>query len=286
MGDALAGAAVFMPGLGAIGSAALSAVARTGVGRLVLIDDDVIGYENFSSQLFAVSENVGRSKVDVAAQFVRSVHPGCTVETHPVTCDVDRLCEIIAGVDVVVLGMDTLSGGVACNRAAHRVGRPVVDFLYFPTVNVMSTLPGQPAPEERFGYPTAGLLPEECDANEVAAESLLRVVAYGFAANPGLLEVLPPRHRTELRRFLRLVGPIPSFAPMTMEVGALMAREVVSLIARSRGLPHLPLAWPAFFSDHYRLRAVVPEHAALAQLPEHEAVLDQLRGLRDAGEKR
>ena len=37
--DALAGAAIFMPGLGAIGSATLSAIARTGIGRLVLIDD-------------------------------------------------------------------------------------------------------------------------------------------------------------------------------------------------------------------------------------------------------
>jgi molybdopterin-synthase adenylyltransferase len=279
--EALSGASVFIPGLGAIGSAALSALARTGVGHFVLIDDDEIGYENFSSQLFASEGTRGQNKAEVAVRFVHGVHPACSIETRPVTCDVHQLAEIMTSVDVVVLGMDTLSGGIACCRAAQMASRPVVDFLYFATPNVLSTLPGNAFPEERFGYPTRDLTPQECDSSPIAAESLLRVVAYGFSANPGLLEAIGPQDRFTLRRFLRFDGPIPSFAPMTMLVGALMAREAVSLIARSRGFPHPQLAWPAFYLDHYRLSSVVPQCVSLSQMPGSAGILTSLRELRD-----
>lgn len=280
--EALARSSVFLPGLGAIGSATLTALARTGIGRFVLIDDDEIGYENFSSQLFASEQTVHAGKVRTAKRFVQAIHPECSIETLPVTCDVDRLAEVIAAVDVVVLGMDTLSGGIACCRAARIASRPVVDFLYFPTVNVLSTLPGWSVPEERFGYPTRGLRPEECDAPAIAAESLLRVVAYGFCCNEGLLEAIGPRHRQALGSFLRMEAQIPSFAPMTMQVGAMMAGQAVSLIAHSKGLPHVPLAWPGFYIDHYRLRSAVPAHESLSEMPGHRATLEALTHLRDS----
>lgn len=272
---------VFIPGLGAIGSAALLALARTGIGRFVIIDPDTVSIENVAGQVFATTDTVGRGKADVAADFIRSVNPTAIVEIRQITNDVQTLRDIMGTVDVVVLGMDSLVGGIACYRAARLARKPVVDFLYFPTPNVVSTLPDEETPEERFEYPTLGRTLDQCAEYSVAAESLLRVVAYGFATNPGLLDSPYVSDNPFLGRFLRLEGAIPSFAPLTIEVGTLMAREALAMIAHQHALAWPRLGSPAFYVDTYRGYCSRPSNARLRELPEAQAIMSRLKEVRD-----
>jgi tRNA A37 threonylcarbamoyladenosine dehydratase len=68
-------------GLGATGSYAVEGLARAGVGRLKLIDFDVIELSNINRQLYALQSTLGRAKCDVAAERVLDIHPDCVVET-------------------------------------------------------------------------------------------------------------------------------------------------------------------------------------------------------------
>lgn len=257
------------------------ALARTGIGRFVIVDPDTISIENVAGQVFATTDTVGRHKTEVAAEIIHAINPGAIVEVQNMTNSIHTLKDIMDTVDVVVLGMDSLVGGIACYRAARLARKPVVDFLYFPTPNVISTLPTEETPEERFEYPTRDCSIEQCVDYHLAVESLLRVLAYGFAVNPGILENTSLVDNPMLGRFLRLEGPIPSFAPLTMEVGALMARETLAMIALEHGLEWPRLGRPGFYVDTYSGCCKRASTARLNELPGATMIMDRLREVRD-----
>lgn len=71
---------VSIVGLGAVGSFVTEALARAGVGRLRLIDFDVVKPSNLNRQLFALWETMGRKKHEIAAERVKAISPDCEVE--------------------------------------------------------------------------------------------------------------------------------------------------------------------------------------------------------------
>jgi tRNA threonylcarbamoyladenosine dehydratase len=75
----LAVAHVAVIGVGGVGSWTVEALARSGIGKLTLIDLDDVCVTNTNRQLPALSGTVGRSKVQVLAERVRAIHPGCEV---------------------------------------------------------------------------------------------------------------------------------------------------------------------------------------------------------------
>ena len=77
----LANAHVCVFGLGGVGSYAVEALARSGVGELTLIDQDEYGESNINRQLGALTSTVGRSKAAVLAERVLDINPECKV--HP-----------------------------------------------------------------------------------------------------------------------------------------------------------------------------------------------------------
>jgi tRNA A37 threonylcarbamoyladenosine dehydratase len=73
--ERLQGARVTICGMGAVGSFAVEALARSGVGHLRLVDFDVVEASNMNRQLFALHSSLGQPKVALAAARVREVAP-------------------------------------------------------------------------------------------------------------------------------------------------------------------------------------------------------------------
>lgn len=80
--ERLAASHVCVIGLGGVGSYAVEALARAGVGELTLVDQDVYGESNLNRQLGALYSTLGQSKAEVLARRVRDINPDCLV--HPV----------------------------------------------------------------------------------------------------------------------------------------------------------------------------------------------------------
>ena len=78
--ERLARAHVAVVGVGGVGSWTVEALARSGVGRLTLIDMDDVCITNTNRQLPALDGEIGRPKVEVLAERVRRIYPGCIVE--------------------------------------------------------------------------------------------------------------------------------------------------------------------------------------------------------------
>src|SRR4051812_17297893 len=79
----LRAAHVCVVGIGGVGSWAVEALARSGVGHLTLVDLDEVCVSNVNRQLHAINSEVGRAKVEVMAERVRGINPECDV--RPVT---------------------------------------------------------------------------------------------------------------------------------------------------------------------------------------------------------
>jgi tRNA A37 threonylcarbamoyladenosine dehydratase len=80
----LQAANVCVVGIGGVGSWAAEALARSGLGRITLVDLDDICVSNINRQLHALDNVVGRSKVEVMAERIRAINPGCQVHALPV----------------------------------------------------------------------------------------------------------------------------------------------------------------------------------------------------------
>ena len=80
--EALHGSRVCVFGVGGVGGYVVEALARCGVGAIDVVDDDKVCITNINRQVIATWDTVGRYKVDVMAERVASINPGCTVTKH------------------------------------------------------------------------------------------------------------------------------------------------------------------------------------------------------------
>ena len=130
--ERLARARVMVLGLGGVGSSCAEALARGGVGSLVLVDRDVVTPSNINRQALAFQSTIGRQKAEVMAQMVADINPACV--THPVQAfiDKDRVAEQLGALprpDYVVDAIDTISQKLAIAAWCQQAGIPEVSAM-------------------------------------------------------------------------------------------------------------------------------------------------------------
>lgn len=124
--QALLDACVLVVGCGGLGSAAIPFLAASGVGRLLLADDDVIEISNLQRQVLYGEADLGRLKVTAAADAVRRINSGVSVEVLPQRLDSVALAQRMAQVDVVLDCSDNYATRQAVNAAAVASRTPLV----------------------------------------------------------------------------------------------------------------------------------------------------------------
>ena len=123
-------AAVF--GIGGVGSFAVEALARTGVGRLILVDHDAVDVTNINRQLHATTKTLGQSKTALMKARVLEINPEARVDVIdefylPSNGDADRF--FIGRYDCVLDAIDTVSGKLGLVIECERRGIPIVSSM-------------------------------------------------------------------------------------------------------------------------------------------------------------
>jgi tRNA A37 threonylcarbamoyladenosine dehydratase len=114
-------------GLGAVGSYAVEALARAGVGHLRLVDYDRVSVSNINRQLFALHSTVGMKKTEIAERRVKDINPACEVTVFDTFIDETSNPLIMEDrIDVMVDAIDSLSAKVHLIANAYRKNIPVV----------------------------------------------------------------------------------------------------------------------------------------------------------------
>ncbi len=117
-------------GVGGVGSYAVEALARSGVGGLVLVDADIVSESNINRQLVASHKTVGRSKVEVARERVLDVNPYADVEIHPVFFTKETADQFdFSSFSYVIDAIDTVSSKLLLIEKAKQAGVPVISSM-------------------------------------------------------------------------------------------------------------------------------------------------------------
>ncbi len=123
----LAGAVVAVVGLGGVGGYAVEAIARAGVGRLVLVDFDHVVPSNLNRQILATESTLGKGKTEVAAERVAGLHPGCETLVRPMRLTPENVSTVLTEeVTHVIDAIDDVPAKVALLTALHARGVPHV----------------------------------------------------------------------------------------------------------------------------------------------------------------
>ncbi len=124
---ALLDAKVLIIGAGGLGSPISIYLTLAGVGRIGIVDFDVVDLTNLQRQILHHNDDVGRPKVESALDTLKAYNPDVDVVIHEEPLTSANALEIVSAYDVVVNGADNFPARYLVNDAAYLSGKPLVD---------------------------------------------------------------------------------------------------------------------------------------------------------------
>jgi adenylyltransferase/sulfurtransferase len=124
--QALLASRVLLIGAGGLGCPLAQYLAAAGVGTLGLVDFDVVDASNLHRQVLYTTADVGRPKIEVAAERVRAMNPDVVVEEHALRLSSENAMALFEGYDVIVDGTDNFPTRYLTNDACVLLGKPNV----------------------------------------------------------------------------------------------------------------------------------------------------------------
>ena len=122
----LRAASVLCVGCGGLGSPLLLYLAAAGVGRIGIVDGDVVELSNLQRQVIHGERWLGRSKAQSAASRIADLNPGCRVDVHERMLSIDNALDLIAPYDLVCDGTDNFPTRFLVNDACVLLGKPLI----------------------------------------------------------------------------------------------------------------------------------------------------------------
>lgn len=124
--ERMAAGRVMVLGAGGLGSPVITYLAAAGVGRLTIVDDDLVSLSNLQRQVIHSTADLGRPKAESAAERALAINP--EVEVRPIIARLDRTSalELARGHDVVVDATDNFATRTVLARACHEARVPEV----------------------------------------------------------------------------------------------------------------------------------------------------------------
>lgn len=121
----LKGSSVMVFGVGGVGSHCIEALARSGIGKLILIDNDTVSLTNINRQSIAYHSTIGQYKTAVMAERIRDIDSSITVKTYETFVLPENLAAILDDeerIDYIIDAIDTVSAKIALVEEAVKRG--------------------------------------------------------------------------------------------------------------------------------------------------------------------
>ena len=116
-------------GIGGVGSFVVEALARAGIGKFILVDNDTVALSNLNRQLIATYETIGKSKVEVAKTRILSINPNAQVEVYEefFTPESKEIFDKTA--DYIVDRIDTVTSKIELVMRANKLNIPIISSM-------------------------------------------------------------------------------------------------------------------------------------------------------------
>ena len=200
---ALCAAHVVLVGCGGIGSPALQYLAAAGIGTLTLIDDDVVDASNLQRQTVFNTADIGRTKVEAAAEWVQRFDPALRVIAQPTRITAANAATLIAPgpqtkASLVLDGSDNFATRLAVSDACVAAGVPLTSAAVGRFQGQVANFAGHLAGEACYRcFVGDAFDAEDCDT--CAADGVLGAfvgMVGGMAAMAAIRALLPPAPHT------------------------------------------------------------------------------------------
>ena len=128
--ERLRNATVMVFGVGGVGSHCIEALARSGVGKLSLIDNDTVSLTNINRQSIAYHSTVGQYKTKVMEERIRDICPEIEVKTYETFVLPENIEELFQeSVDYIIDAIDTVTAKLALVQIAREKGIPIISSM-------------------------------------------------------------------------------------------------------------------------------------------------------------
>ena len=128
--EQLRGASVLVFGVGGVGSHCIEALARSGIGHLILVDNDTVSLTNINRQSIALHSTVGQYKTKVMKEKIRDIDPAIRVDTYETFVLPDNVETVFREQpDYVIDAIDTVTAKLAVIEYAQERGIPVISSM-------------------------------------------------------------------------------------------------------------------------------------------------------------
>lgn len=175
----LKAARVLVVGAGGLGAPLIQYLAAAGIGTIGIADDDVVSLSNLQRQVIHETPDIGRPKVESAAEAVARLNPHVRIATHPVRLNGESAAALATEYDVVADGSDNFATRYAVSDACFYAKRPLVTAALGQFDGSLTTLrphetgaDGRPNPTYRCLFPNpppAGAVPTCAEAGVLGA---------------------------------------------------------------------------------------------------------------------
>jgi sulfur-carrier protein adenylyltransferase/sulfurtransferase len=158
----LKAASVLLIGAGGLGSPLALYLAAAGIGKIGIVDYDVVDETNLQRQIMHTTKDVGRSKLESAKESIEGINPYVEVETFKIRLSSDNALDILKNYDVIVDGTDNFPTRYLVNDACVLLGKPNVYGSIFRFDGQVTVFDAVRGPCYRCLYPTPpppGLVP-------------------------------------------------------------------------------------------------------------------------------
>lgn len=117
-------------GIGGVGSYVAEALARTGIGKFILIDNDKIDITNINRQIHATHEAIGKPKVEEMKKRIQSINPEAEIETIQEFVTENNIQEITnKQIDYIVDAIDTVKSKIEIIKTAKQKNIPIISSM-------------------------------------------------------------------------------------------------------------------------------------------------------------
>lgn len=151
----LARSRVLVVGAGGLGSPVLHYLAAAGVGRIGIVDDDVVDLTNLQRQTIFSTADIGEKKAVAAAHKVRELNPHVAVDVYPVRFEAQNARDLVSVYDIVADCTDSFSTRYIVNDACVACAKPDVSASIFRFDGQLSVFATEDGPCYRCLYPEA-----------------------------------------------------------------------------------------------------------------------------------
>jgi molybdopterin/thiamine biosynthesis adenylyltransferase/rhodanese-related sulfurtransferase len=251
-------------GTGGLGSPLLLYLAAAGVGRIGIVDFDVVDVSNLQRQVIHGTSWVGKPKVESAKNRILEINPYCQVDVYNTALKADNALELFANYDVIVDGTDNFPTRYLVNDACVLTGKPNVYGSIFRFEGQATVFNYEGGPNYRDLYPEPpppGLVPS------CAEGGVLGIL-------PGIIGLI---QATETVKILLGIGTTLS--------GRLLLYDALKMSFRELKLRKNPDTPPITRLIDYEQFCGIPPARAGEQAEIPEITVDELKAWMDAGKE-